>query len=64
MKTTVSADITSYQQPMKKEIKHTSITDDEHVGDKLLSNQGLLISIYWKLIGCGLVTRQPLAGNC
>lgn len=40
------------------------LSDDKHVDDKLLSNQGLLICIYWKLIDCGLMNMQPLAGNC
>lgn len=47
-----------------KKVNRLQLSDDEHVDDKLLSKPGLLISIYWELIGCGLVSMQPLAGNC
>lgn len=39
------------------------LSDDEHADDELLSSQGILICIYWRLIGCGLMNIQPLAGK-
>lgn len=47
-----------------KKVNTLQLSDNEHADDKILSNQGLLISIYWGLIGCGLMNMQPLAGNC
>lgn len=58
-----SESLYSHQHKLKK-VNTLQLSEDEHVDDKPLSNQGLLISIYWKLIGFRLMTMQPLAGNC